>query len=123
MRKCVTVLVMVLAAVGASGCGTVCNLCRGEPELYGGVKQDIALTTVPLFNVNNVVAAAVILGVCGADVCLSGVGDTVTIPIVLRRQAALDRPEPIFSQDGTLLSGSAPQYSAGATVRAVSILI
>jgi hypothetical protein len=64
------------------------------------------------------------MGLWLADVCASGVGDTLTIPEVLYRQAALERwdrsvpPDSPEADDSKVDLRAPVQYTAGAVVSA-----
>lgn len=116
--------VVLAAAVLAllSGCGTVCNLASGDPDNYGGVQRDLKVAAdmtakggiMPQGNSDGWGALA-ILGLFGADVCLSFVGDTLTLPLAsyLRQKheaASRDRPTGPDTLPGQT-SGKAPGSS------------
>src|SRR4051812_32489761 len=83
-------LVLAMVALSLSGCGTVCNLAwlhvRGDklscgpPLVYGGVQND-----VEIINRASQATGAPGMGTGGlyllADVALSFVADTLTLPI------------------------------------------
>jgi hypothetical protein len=48
--KKMVLVVLLLAAVGLNGCGTVCNLAGREPEIYGGLGKDFEFASTPRFN-------------------------------------------------------------------------
>jgi uncharacterized protein YceK len=95
-------------AVSSSGCGTVFNLTSSSPENFGGVKHDIQFAAnvsengglLSGFEKNNPGASAdelsaaggvfalVALALYGADLSLSFVADTLSLPLAnyLRQQ-------------------------------------
>jgi uncharacterized protein YceK len=112
MRYAPLFLVVGIALVSSSGCGTVLNFASGDPEVYGGVKQDAEILRM-LYNTtsNNTDGggkkAAVCLALLFTDFPLSTMGDTITLPFTLFREPKIpseDRSSPTFL----------PQYSYGA---------
>src|SRR5262249_58308295 len=88
MRRVRAGAVAALAAVLASGCGTVCNLATGKPEVYGGVEKDVEClltpTQTPVMTAQSGQGGAAILAAfLVAEGTLSLVGDTLTLPLVL----------------------------------------
>ena len=90
----------LLAAAGAvllSGCGTAFNLASGDPDNYGGVRRDLKFaddatakgglwtgggsTGGRRERGEEALVALGMLALYGADVGLSFVGDTVTLPL------------------------------------------
>jgi hypothetical protein len=86
-------VVLAVTAFFLAGCGTVCNLASNEPEIYGGVAKDVEFASIPHFDVKEGSGggAAVLLGLWLAEACLCGAGDTLTVPVVLYRQARMER--------------------------------
>jgi len=74
--------VVTLAAVFLSGCGTIMNLTSGDPEVpLGGVQKDLEAFDTPRAQpLCTGKAAALILP---TELCLSVVGDTVTLPLAI----------------------------------------
>ena len=87
---------MLLAAalvVPLSGCGTVCNLASADPDNYGGVQRDLKVADDASANGGflsgiqggdargGAFMAAFVLALYGADLTLSVVGDTLTLPL------------------------------------------
>lgn len=101
-------LLLALAVPGASGCGTVMNLERAEPKVFGGTRMGVGD-----FSGGHQFGGIVGGPVCIADKPLSLVGDCVTLPYLLWKQGrAAFRPE-----QGTerLAAGSdTPQVYVGA---------
>jgi uncharacterized protein YceK len=71
------------------GCGTVVNFVDGRPEVYGGVQKDIKFIETPpksddcVQHDANGPAAAVAVAFVFADVGVSAVADTLTLPLVV----------------------------------------
>jgi uncharacterized protein YceK len=94
---------MLTAAVAApsAGCGTVFNLASGDPDNYGGVQRDIQFANDARANGgllsgadlrataargSDQIAAGValcFLALYGADLSLSFIADTATLPLVM----------------------------------------
>lgn len=82
-------MIAVFAAVSC-GCGTVANLVSDEPTIYGGPAKDIEFWTTPSdtqkLKVNSDKegeCAAISAACCVADIPLSIVGDTLTLPLAV----------------------------------------
>jgi uncharacterized protein YceK len=76
-------VLLAVAAMWVSGCGTIANLKTGEPDLYGGVQRDIQLLEAPRpqpagIGIRNL--GALVLFV---DLPLCVVGDTLTMPLAI----------------------------------------
>jgi uncharacterized protein YceK len=74
-------VLLALATLLVSGCGTIANLQTGKPDLYGGVQHDVQLLETPRpppqgIGIRNL--GALVLFV---DLPLSVVGDTLSIPL------------------------------------------
>src|SRR5262245_6601978 len=85
-------LLAASAVVLSSGCGTVWNLTLNSrgPEIYGGVQKDIEVIMTPASGVpgSNLQvlhnqAALLVFALIPAEVCLSFVGDSLTLPLVV----------------------------------------
>jgi uncharacterized protein YceK len=79
---------VAVAALLSGGCGTVMNLASKDPQVFGGPQQDVTLLLTPTQRPEakggvqanaGVVAFALVL----ADLPLSLVGDTVTLPLAI----------------------------------------
>jgi uncharacterized protein YceK len=76
-------------AVLLSGCGTVCNLASGNPDNYGGVQRDLQFASDATDRGglcrprpgDTGWGAACVLALYGADLSLSFVADTLTLPL------------------------------------------
>ena len=99
----------VTAAFLSSGCGTICNLKSGDPDIYGGVKKDVTFIQTPPSDPNSTIRAsgqggAIILAVIAAEMGLSLVADTLTLPLVVRmrqyEQASDDKTQPSGDEAG-----------------------
>ena len=89
-----TPLLVVALLVSSSACGTIGNFSSAEtqpnghplpPRAFGGVTDDlqeiVRPAPVPDFNkLRPIIRACIVL-----DICLSAVGDTVTLPFVIFR--------------------------------------
>jgi uncharacterized protein YceK len=122
MRLSWIVLVASALAVSSPGCGTLLNLKSGHPEPFGGVQRDIEFLNTPAegdreFKTNGDygIFAAVIMGVWGADLCASGICDTLMLPFLARRDEKKDR-EDREKAEREGYAGLPPQYSCGAVV-------
>lgn len=95
---------LALAALWGSGCGTIQNLRSGEDMTpYGGLVKDspgdmlLALDRPPPegsrpFN-NNPLAIIIIVPIAVGEVCLTCIGDTLTLPLTCYVQAQRSRQE------------------------------
>jgi uncharacterized protein YceK len=106
MRPSLNTIILVLAAVSLSGCGTVCNLAGGmlhpdsEPRVYGGVIRDVEIidnvvssesseSLLPINGGGGTGAAmmlAALISVPVVDPVLSLVADTLTLPVTIPLQ-------------------------------------
>jgi uncharacterized protein YceK len=85
------VVVLVLCVALEAGCGTICNLTSGNPEVpFGGVQKDLEVLQTPrtdggrLSNPSGKGAPAIFLAaLLPAELVLSGVSDMVTLPLAL----------------------------------------
>jgi uncharacterized protein YceK len=84
MRKVLTAIAAVLA-VSLSGCGTIANLCTGDPEVpLGGVQKDLeAFNTPRATPMGTGKGAALMVVLLPTELCLSLVGDTLTLPLAI----------------------------------------
>jgi uncharacterized protein YceK len=99
----------VTAAFLMSGCGTICNLKSGDPDIYGGVKKDVAFIQTPPSDPNSTTwgsgqAGAIFLAIIAAEMGLSLVADTLTLPLVVRmrqnEQASDNKAQPPADEAG-----------------------
>lgn len=74
---------LTLAAPGAGGCGTVMNLERGEPKVFGGTRMGSSD-----FSGGHQFGGLIGGPVCIVDKPFSLVGDLVTLPYVLLNNPA-----------------------------------
>jgi hypothetical protein len=91
------VLVAAALAVSSFGCGTVANFTSGHPEPFGGVQRDVAFFNQPsgfsFKSGDDGWGAAVVLGVWAADLCVSGMADTLTLPLFVYWERKREREE------------------------------
>jgi uncharacterized protein YceK len=83
MKRLPIALAAALLALALSGCGTVCNLANEDPQPYGGVVADVQFAFTPVERDMKDNGAFVFLGLVAADVALSLVGDTITLPLAI----------------------------------------
>jgi uncharacterized protein YceK len=111
MKKPSLILALVGAAL-AGGCGTIVNLRMPPPEPYGGVKNDLQqVRTLMGFNGDGeygVYYRSLFGAFLVADVPVSAITDTLTLPLVFILDARGLRPG-----DGDPINGT-PPYSPGA---------
>jgi uncharacterized protein YceK len=105
---------VALAALCASGCGTILNLASGDPQIYGGPQADVmfALTpgnwgseTPPASSrdgnpIGEGIAGAFPFLLVLADFPLSLVGDTFTLPLTIYMRQN-KHPKPDRAVNGT----------------------
>ncbi len=110
MRKAWTALGAAVLA-SAAGCGTVMNLASRDPVVpFGGVRKDVeAIQSFRLSTQGGESGqgAVVIAAFAGAELCLSAIGDTLTLPLALWICNARD------AEDGTCSRTCEPGASAG----------
>jgi uncharacterized protein YceK len=77
--------IAAVAAVSLSGCGTIANLCSGDPEVpLGGVQKDLeAFNTPCAMHAGTGKGAALIVLLLPTELCLSLVADTLTLPLAI----------------------------------------
>ena len=91
MKAAQAALLPAVLAVLASGCGTVLNFASGDPDVYGGVQRDIQVVFTPdsvAFTPNTVpssdaMAGVVVVALVAADIGLSAICDTLTLPLTI----------------------------------------
>ena len=114
MRLRLTAAAALVAAMSA-GCGTVQNFAGSSgkgPGVYGGVA--LATDRLSPGSQNDGLALAVMWPVYAADVALSAVGDTLTLPITLPLVVARSLNESIrdyYSKDRTPKDAPPPPFS------------
>jgi hypothetical protein len=95
MKAAHAALAAALAGVLPCGCGTICNLACGDPQIpYGGVQKDLDIIETPGDHSmgGSGKAGAIVLAVLPVELGLSFVGDWVTLPLaVYLRQDRGDR--------------------------------
>jgi uncharacterized protein YceK len=101
-------MVVVLAALSLSGCGTVCNFRSGNPEIYGGIEKDVQYLMKPRTEpVSGQKGGPFLLALWCADVTCCALADTLTLPLIV----CLERRK---RQEDSQGSASPAQYSSGA---------
>jgi uncharacterized protein YceK len=108
-----TIAFFTAALVGLTGgCGIVRNLYDDHPEVYGGVARDVEFLLTPnALSSGDTGGTGVLLALWAADLCASGVADTLTLPFLYRSgRRARERLDPA----GVLDDPVRPQYSVGA---------
>jgi uncharacterized protein YceK len=82
-RAAFLALLAIVSAGLVAGCGSICNYASGDPEVYGGPQFDIQCALTPTNNATDGKGAAILAGLLCADVGLSFVFDTLTLPLTL----------------------------------------
>jgi uncharacterized protein YceK len=108
MKRIRIATLSMAAAFLLGGCGTILNLKSGDPDVYGGVKKDVAYIQTPPADNSATQASgqggAILVGIIAAEVGLSLIGDTLTLPIVVRMRRndqASDTPaKPVSEEAG-----------------------
>jgi uncharacterized protein YceK len=87
MRTVWIAVPIVISSLLPSGCGTIVNLRSGDPEVYGGVAKDVEFVMTPqaLGGEGGSGGLGVLMLMAG-EVGLSLVGDTLTLPVVIRKK-------------------------------------
>ena len=98
-------ILLAIAALCLTGCGTIGNFASEHPQPYGGVVID--MNSVGSGNYSGSRALVVpILALGTAEFCASVVGDTLTVPYILWREVRLScenaAKEAAFSKMPTL---------------------
>jgi uncharacterized protein YceK len=83
MQRTRTILFVALATISLAGCGTVRNFATGDPEIYGGVQKDVQFIQTPQTAKGVCVNPMTLAFLAPADLCLSFVADTLTLPIAV----------------------------------------
>ncbi len=91
MKRMWVAVLAAVAVVMPAGCGTICNFAHGDPDIYGGVQRDIEILQAPLFANSGsslhlsggVQTAAIVAAICGGDVIVSFIADTLTLPLAI----------------------------------------
>jgi uncharacterized protein YceK len=110
MAKRVALMALALGVLWASGCGTVCNLFSGDPGVYGGLQRDAEFLNTRGNWLSNGMQGPAVFAVpaCfAAEFCLSTVGDTLTLPLViLMRQNPRGDDEPVVPRAASNISAT-----------------
>jgi uncharacterized protein YceK len=83
MRQTWVAVLVALAGVSASGCGTIRNLASQDPEIYGGVQKDVAVIQTPPARSGVGISPTTVAMFMPVDLGLSAVGDTLTLPLAI----------------------------------------
>ena len=103
-------IAVVIFGLASSGCGTICNFAGmytdpdNQPTIYGGVTKDLECWDDVLNRPasseqqigNDPRTGLVLLGLAMADVPVSGIADTLTLPITIyvqHKRIVADRVE------------------------------
>jgi uncharacterized protein YceK len=103
MRTTIASFVLALVVL-TSGCGTVRNLAGPNPEPYGGVVKDVEFLNTPGSQHLGTDGKGGVLfcAAWAADVCVSGVMDTLTWPYVFIREGVKRREDRAAFEDPVL---------------------
>jgi uncharacterized protein YceK len=123
MRPALGLTFVATAAMLLSGCGTVRNLASGDPDNYGGVQKDLADWQAagtgrglsgPAQGTHSWPMAVLLVAILPAELSLSFVGDTLTLPYVIyqRDKKNADSGEPVLP----IQAGGNPVSPAGQPV-------
>jgi uncharacterized protein YceK len=97
MSRRLGAVLLTVATVWFSGCGTICNFASGDPEVpFGGVQKDLKYFQTPRSEgPSGETAAKAALILLPAELCLSFIADTLTMPlaICLRQDHKVEKPE------------------------------
>jgi uncharacterized protein YceK len=100
-----------------TGCGTVRNFAGGAPEVYGGVKKDVEFVMTPGPGLTytsgtgtRIGVGVLALGLMLADISLSFVADTLTLPVITYRERKQDAGDEWVGRDDP---DRPAQFSAG----------
>ncbi len=88
MRTVWITALVVISSLLTSGCGTILNLRSADPEVYGGVQKDVEWIMTPAAGGTGTASGGnpAELVIIAAEVGLSLVGDTLTLPLVIRKR-------------------------------------
>lgn len=77
---------ILVTSLLTSGCGTILNLRSGDPDVYGGVARDVEFMMTPQNVGGKGGGDPAILMLVAGEVGLSLIGDTLTLPLVMRKK-------------------------------------
>lgn len=86
MKTVWSAALVLVASLLTSGCGTILNLRSGDPNVYGGVAKDVEFIMTPQNLGGEGGGDPAILMLMAGEVGLSLVGDTLTLPLVIRKK-------------------------------------
>jgi len=104
-----SLILALLGAALAGGCGTIVNFRMAPPEPYGGVKNDLQqVRTLMGFNGDGEygVYRPLFEAFLVADACVSAITDTLTLPLVFILDARAQPPGDSNPIKGTSQSSS-----------------
>jgi uncharacterized protein YceK len=82
IRQAISAILMAAVLLSGVGCGTIANLASGNPEIpYGGVQKDLEWFAKPPSSWSG--GDGHIIFVLAAELGLSFVADTLTLPVAL----------------------------------------
>jgi uncharacterized protein YceK len=120
MKRAWIAVLAAIAAVSPGGCGTIRNFAHGDPDIYGGVQKDVEFIQTPRTGVGGGVsyqAGAVLAVLVVADVGLSLVADTLTLPLAIYMR----QNEHASDDKGVPVDGGNQAKSAGRATQAISL--
>jgi uncharacterized protein YceK len=120
MKRAWIAVLSAIAAASLGGCGTICNFAHGDPDIYGGVQKDVQFIQAPHTAVGGGVSfqkGPVFAALVTADVGLSLVADTLTLPlaIYLRQNEHVSDDKDVPADEGN------QEKSAGRATQAISL--
>jgi uncharacterized protein YceK len=105
-------VVVAVAAVLTSGCGTILNFAGGDPDIYGGTLGDIRFALTPRNGEGGgSKGGAIFAALLGMDAAVSFAADTLTLPLAvyMRQRVYLASSEAApDDSDGKVGSAASP---------------
>jgi uncharacterized protein YceK len=84
IKQAISAILMAAALLCGIGCGTIANLASGNPEVpYGGVQKDLTWLATPTSNEWGAGGSPAVVFILAAELGLSFVADTLTLPLAL----------------------------------------
>ncbi len=123
MKSRALAVVVAISALWSSGCGTVLNLVSRDPERYGGVAKDcqFALTSHVMNTPADFKGTIVVLALWLAEVCASGMADTLTLPLIPCPEPQIAQPEGGPEANIAPVKSDAQNYQAQFSVGAIAV--